>query len=102
MTGSAIVKISARTAPVGSADCAIFGIVDDGVETVVGQKLLRGTPVFLGLKTLRAGPGSSKLPSTLKCYALSGVAYTENQRDFRSLKCPEVVPNIPVLDLPRC
>jgi hypothetical protein len=25
--------------------------------------------------------------------ALSGVAYTENQRNFRSLKCPEVVPN---------
>ena len=27
--------------------------------------------------------------------ALSGVAYTENQRNFRSLKCPEVVPNSP-------
>ncbi len=27
--------------------------------------------------------------------ALSGVAYTENRRDFRSLKCPEVVPNSP-------
>jgi hypothetical protein len=25
--------------------------------------------------------------------ALSGVAYTENQQDFRSLKYPEVVPN---------
>ena len=25
--------------------------------------------------------------------ALSGVAYTENQRNFRSLKCPEVVPS---------
>jgi len=24
--------------------------------------------------------------------ALSGVAYMENQRNFRSLKCPEVVP----------
>ena len=24
---------------------------------------------------------------------MSGVAYTENWRNFRSLKCPEVVPN---------
>jgi hypothetical protein len=27
--------------------------------------------------------------------ALSGVAYTDNRRDFRSLKCPEVVANSP-------
>ena len=33
----------------------------------------------------------SRLGKTLK--ALSGVAYTENWRNFRSLKCPEVVPN---------
>jgi hypothetical protein len=33
----------------------------------------------------------SKAGETLK--ALSGVAYTENQRDSRSLRCPEVVPN---------
>ena len=34
--------------------------------------------------------------------ALTGVAYTESQLDFRSLKCPEVVPNIPVLDFSHC
>jgi hypothetical protein len=33
----------------------------------------------------------SRRGKTLK--ALSGVAYTENWRNFRSLKCPEVVPN---------
>src|SRR2546422_7330432 len=33
----------------------------------------------------------SRREKTLK--ALSGVAYTENRRDFRSLKCPEIVPN---------
>ncbi len=27
--------------------------------------------------------------------ALSGIAYTENRRDFRSLRYPEVVPNSP-------
>jgi hypothetical protein len=26
--------------------------------------------------------------------ALSGVAYAEDQRDFRSLKCPEVMPKL--------
>jgi hypothetical protein len=36
---------------------------------------------------------------TLK--ALSGVAYTGNWRNFRSLKCPEVVPNFSApLELP--
>ena len=33
----------------------------------------------------------SRRGETLK--GLSGVAYTENWRNFRSLKCPEVVPN---------
>jgi hypothetical protein len=37
---------------------------------------------------------------TLK--ALSGVANTETQRNFRSLSCPDVVPSIPVLAFPRC
>src|SRR6185437_6799660 len=49
-------------------------------------------------------PGSNRRPPACKqggdkpLNALSGVAYTENQRDSRSLKCPEVVPSIPVLD----
>jgi hypothetical protein len=33
----------------------------------------------------------SRLGKTLSCFV--GVAYTENQRNFRSLRCPEVVPN---------
>jgi len=33
--------------------------------------------------------------------ALTGVAYTESQLDFRSLKCPEVVPNIGALNVER-
>jgi hypothetical protein len=32
--------------------------------------------------------------------ALSGVAYTENQQNFRFLKYPEVVPNYPATNPP--
>jgi hypothetical protein len=53
-----------------------------GLKRVLFEKISRETPC------LQSRPGKILT-------ALPGVAYTENRRDLRSLKCPEVVPNSP-------
>jgi hypothetical protein len=62
-----------RTVPQGTARCHWSGA--SGFERPISWSRI------MGLENLTA---------------LSGVAYTENQRDSRSFKCPEVVPKLKV------
>jgi hypothetical protein len=50
---------------------------------------------MVGAKGFEPSTSWSRIMGLENLTALSGVAYTENQQDFRSLKCPEVVPNFP-------